>query len=117
VLCTFYGTDAKPKCKCLINMRLRKRFGGDGRNIKSYHGKYEQSSVEEPPLCVYLDMENPNQKEILLKSGGYAHLLAAWGIFIKAGAGFNAEVSGGYHIHQQGTRGIFGLSQSLLKYA
>ena len=32
MLCTFGGTDAKPKCKYLIGKRLRKRFGGDGRN-------------------------------------------------------------------------------------
>ena len=32
MLCTFGGTDAKPKCKCLIDNWLRKRFGGDGRN-------------------------------------------------------------------------------------
>ena len=32
MLCTFGGTEAKPKCKCLIDKRFRKRFGGDGRN-------------------------------------------------------------------------------------
>ena len=32
VLCTFGGTDANLKCKCLIDKRLWKRFGGDGRN-------------------------------------------------------------------------------------
>ena len=32
MLCTFGSTDAKPKCKRLIDKRLRMRFGGDGRN-------------------------------------------------------------------------------------
>ena len=32
MLCTFGGTDAKPKCNWLKIKYLRKRFGGDGRN-------------------------------------------------------------------------------------
>jgi hypothetical protein len=36
MLCTFGGTDANPKCKCLIDKGFWKQFGGDGRTPRTH---------------------------------------------------------------------------------
>ena len=44
-MCTFGGTDAKPKCKWLIDSSLRIRFGGDGRTLSDCRDRAELERI------------------------------------------------------------------------